>query len=66
MATYANIPAWIIPGTVGPVRLPSTGSQRVRQDRAHIFGVLEERSLSTGVALSVRFVLGLGFEGQRV
>ena len=36
------------------------------QDRAHIFGVLEERSLSTGLALSVQFVLGLGFEGQRV
>ena len=36
MATHSNIPAWKIPWTGEPGRLQSMGSQRVRQDWAHI------------------------------
>ena len=32
MATHSSILAWKIPWTVEPGRLPSMGSQRVRQD----------------------------------
>ena len=31
MATHSSVPAWRIPGTAEPGRLPSVGSHRVRQ-----------------------------------
>ena len=31
-ATHSSIPTWEIPWTQGPVRVQSTGSQRVRHD----------------------------------
>ena len=32
MTTHSSIPTWEIPWTQGPVRVQSTGSQRVRHD----------------------------------
>ena len=32
MATHSSVLAWRIPGTAGPVGLPSMGSHRVRHD----------------------------------
>ena len=38
IATHSSIPAWRIPWTEEPARLHSKVSQRVRHDRAIIFG----------------------------
>ena len=52
MATHSSIPAWEIPRTEQPGGLPSTGSQRVRQDGA------------TSLSPSLRFSTGCCFSNN--
>ena len=46
MATHSSILAWRIPGTAGPVGLPSMGSHRVGHDWSDLAAAAADRCIT--------------------